>query len=194
MAQTYNLGKVMVTPRGEYSSTAVYEPLDIVTYNGSSYLVLVESQGVVPSTTSANYQAIASRGVQGDPGQAATITIGTVQMVDYDQSLSVTNTGTENNAIFNFFIPRGAQGLPGRPTLTKTVTIQTANWSNDVATVSVTDMTASAVIIVTPSPSSYQLATDAGVYCSAQGAGTLTFTAINGAPSSSITMNVLIFQ
>ena len=188
MAQTYNLGKVMVTPRGEYSSTAVYEPLDIVTYNGSSYLVLVESQGVVPSTTSA------SRGVQGDPGQAATITIGTVQMVDYDQSLSVTNTGTENNAIFNFFIPRGAQGLPGRPTLTKTVTIQTANWSNDVATVSVTDMTASAVIIVTPSPSSYQLATDAGVYCSAQGAGTLTFTAINGTPSSSITMNVLIFQ
>lgn len=194
MAQTYNLGKVMVTPKGEYASSVTYEPLDVITYDGSSYLVLVESRGVVPSTSSPNYQVVASKGQKGDPGQASSIQIGAITVVDSPSQMTVTNSGTANAAILNFALARGEQGLPGRPTLTKTATIQTSNWSNDVATVSVTDMTANAVIIVTPSPSSYQIASDCGIYCSAQGAGTLTFTAINGAPSSTVTMNVLIFQ
>ena len=194
MAQTYNLGKVMVTPRGAYASSATYEPLDVVTYSGSSYLVLVETHGVVPSQTSPNYQLIAEKGRQGDPGQASTVQVGTVTIVDSPSQMSVTNSGTENAAIFDFALARGVQGLPGRPTLARTVTIPTSAWSNDTATVSVEDMTSDAVTIVTPNPASYQVASDIGIYCSAQGSGTLTFTAMNGAPSSSVTMNVLIFQ
>ena len=55
-------------------------------------------------------------GAQGEPGQpgadgkSATITIGEVKTVDPDNPAIVTNTGNENDAIFNFEIPRGKDG------------------------------------------------------------------------------------
>jgi hypothetical protein len=49
----------------------------------------------------------------GQPGRAATITLGTVQTGEANESVTITNTGTANDAIFNFRIPRGPQGLPG---------------------------------------------------------------------------------
>lgn len=33
-----DLGKVMVTPKGEYNANKTYERLDLVTYEGSSYV------------------------------------------------------------------------------------------------------------------------------------------------------------
>lgn len=43
------LGKVACTPRGEYNAEAVYRRNDIVSYNGGSYLVIVDSiTGVTP--------------------------------------------------------------------------------------------------------------------------------------------------
>jgi len=38
MAETTNLGKVVITPKGEHSTATAYVRLDLVTYNGSSYL------------------------------------------------------------------------------------------------------------------------------------------------------------
>lgn len=58
-------------------------------------------------------------GAQGEPGQSgadgksATITIGTVTTVSPDTPASVTNTGTETDAVFNFEIPKGADGSGG---------------------------------------------------------------------------------
>lgn len=49
----------------------------------------------------------------GDPGQNATITIGEVKSVAPDAPLTITNAGTQTNAILNFEIPRGAQGSSG---------------------------------------------------------------------------------
>ena len=65
------------------------------------------------------------KGDQGDPGQdgapgadgadgaAATIQIGQVTTVGPEEQASVTNVGTETNAIFNFSIPRGERGATG---------------------------------------------------------------------------------
>ena len=50
-------------------------------------------------------------GQDGAPGQAATIHVGTVTDGD---TAAVTNSGTENAAIFNFTLPRGKQGEPGK--------------------------------------------------------------------------------
>lgn len=50
-------------------------------------------------------------GQDGAPGKAATIQIGTVTDGD---TAAVTNSGTENAAIFNFTLPRGKQGEPGK--------------------------------------------------------------------------------
>ena len=50
-------------------------------------------------------------GADGAPGKAATIQVGTVTDGD---TASVTNRGTENAAIFDFVLPRGQQGIPGK--------------------------------------------------------------------------------
>lgn len=50
------------------------------------------------------------KGEKGDPGQAATITIGTTTTLPAGSSATVTNTGTPSAAVFNFGIPKGADG------------------------------------------------------------------------------------
>lgn len=52
-------------------------------------------------------------GAQGDPGTAATVQVGTVSTGEAGTQASVTNAGNENAAVFNFTIPRGAQGVAG---------------------------------------------------------------------------------
>lgn len=66
-----NLGRVRVVPRGTYSSTTSYEMLDIVTYEGSSYLVKTGCSGITPPNT-AYYQLIASKGSRGEDGNDGT--------------------------------------------------------------------------------------------------------------------------
>lgn len=59
------------------------------------------------------------QGVQGEPGetgpagQAATITVGTTTTGEPGTEAQVTNSGTAQDAIFNFTIPQGAQGPQG---------------------------------------------------------------------------------
>lgn len=56
-------------------------------------------------------------GTPGPAGEAATISVGTVQTVDYSTGASVTNVGTPTAAIFNFKIPSGPAGTGGGTTL-----------------------------------------------------------------------------
>ena len=106
MSQTYNLGKVAITPRGAYSSTAQYTPLDILSYNGSSYLVLQNCMGITPPNAT-YYMVVASKGDTGSAGTSTTIAAGTVTMTPAGTSASVTNVGTNVNASFNFTLPNG---------------------------------------------------------------------------------------
>lgn len=50
------------------------------------------------------------RGLQGDPGEAATIEVGSVTTVPYGQTANVVNSGTEQAAVFDFTIPQGRPG------------------------------------------------------------------------------------
>ena len=58
--------------------------------------------------------AAGADGQDGAPGQAATITVGSVSTGEPGTNASVTNSGTENAAVFDFVIPRGADGTPGQ--------------------------------------------------------------------------------
>ena len=49
----------------------------------------------------------------GTPGEAATIEVGTTTTLNPGQDATVTNSGTENAAIFNFGIPQGEKGEDG---------------------------------------------------------------------------------
>lgn len=44
-------GRVLLIPKGNYDSTATYTMLDMVVYNGSSYICKQECTGVVPTNT-----------------------------------------------------------------------------------------------------------------------------------------------
>lgn len=101
MAQTYNLGKVSLTPKGAYNSSAQYETLDILSYNGSSYLVLQNCVGVTPPN-STYYMLLASKGNTGATGNAGSISVGTVTTVARGGVTRVTNSGSNTNAVFDF--------------------------------------------------------------------------------------------
>lgn len=50
---------------------------------------------------------------KGDKGDAATITVGTVQTTAAGTSATITNSGTSHDAVFNFTIPKGDKGDKG---------------------------------------------------------------------------------
>ena len=53
--------------------------------------------------------------MQGPPGEAATVTVGTVTTGEPGTDAIVANSGTEIAAVFDFTIPRGATGAAGAP-------------------------------------------------------------------------------
>ena len=65
MSQTTLLGKVVITPRGNYDPAVAYVPLDVVTYQGSSYLVRQDVQGIAPIDAVLSYQLLAKKGDDG---------------------------------------------------------------------------------------------------------------------------------
>lgn len=73
---------------------------------------------------------------------------------------------------------------------TATIPVLTAETDE---TVSVTGVTASNTVLVTPAPSSYNEWRDCGVRCKTQGSGTLTFVS-EAATTNSLTANVVILD
>ena len=76
---------------------------------------------------------------------------------------------------------------------TQTVTLTVTGWSNNQQTVSVTGVTASNTVMVSPAPASVSAYGDAGIYCSAQASGALTFTCAS-VPTVALSVNVAIFD
>ena len=74
---------------------------------------------------------------------------------------------------------------------THSATLAAASWSSKQQTVSVEDVTTSNIVIVSPAPASILAYTESTVRCTAQGAGTLTFTCTD-VPTGDLVVNVLI--
>ena len=55
-----NLGKIIMTPKGVYNNSTAYEFLDVITYNGSSYVCKQASTGNLPTTD--YWQLLANQG------------------------------------------------------------------------------------------------------------------------------------
>lgn len=62
-----NLGRVAMVSKGEYSSATSYEKLDIVTYDGSSYVCKKDSIGNLPTNTE-YFDVLAEKGTKGENG------------------------------------------------------------------------------------------------------------------------------
>ena len=79
------------------------------------------------------------------------------------------------------------------PSVDVTATLSASGWNADAKTqtVSVAGVTATVNLIITAAPDSYMAYAEAGVRCTAQGAGTLTF-ACETVPTEDVAANVLI--
>ena len=79
------------------------------------------------------------------------------------------------------------------PSVGVSVTLRASGWNMNAKTqtVSVAGVTATANCVITAAPDSYMAYTKAGVRCTAQGAGTLTF-ACETVPTANVAANVLI--
>ena len=79
------------------------------------------------------------------------------------------------------------------PGITKTTATLSTTWSSKQQSVTVSGVTTSNTVIVTPAPTSYNMYCECGVYCSAQAANSLTFTC-DEVPTSSLTVNIVIMS
>ncbi len=60
------VGKVMLTPKGEYDASKNYVRLDVVTHKGSSYVCLADTTSEPPND---NWQLLAEKGATGETGK-----------------------------------------------------------------------------------------------------------------------------
>lgn len=99
MAIQQILGKVGVVPKGEYNSATRYTKLDIVKYNGQSYMALAETTGNLPTNTE-YWQLLVERPVRGTDywtnADKAEILQSAVTQVETD--IQPTITSIENTA------------------------------------------------------------------------------------------------
>ena len=72
-----------------------------------------------------------------------------------------------------------------------TVTLTVAGWSDNSQTVTVSGVTASNAVVVSPTPDSYLSYGEFGVYCSEQAANILTFVC-DSVPDIDMTVNIFI--
>lgn len=71
--------------------------------------------------------------------------------------------------------------------------LSTSGWSSYKQTVTVSGVTSSSAVIVSPAPASFETYGDMGIYCSAQGTNSLTFTC-ETVPSAALTVNILVIN
>ena len=78
-------------------------------------------------------------GAAGVDGKSATITIGTVTTLDAGSSATVENVGTNTDAIFNFGIPKGADGISGGGIVDETDPVFSASASASITSQDITN-------------------------------------------------------
>ena len=104
------LGKVSVVPKGDYSASTTYYALDIVGYNGGSYLAMQQVTGVTPSNDGVNWMQLSGPGLpgeqgpQGNPGAAAGFGEATATVDDTSgtPSVEVETSGPDTAKVFTF--------------------------------------------------------------------------------------------
>lgn len=105
------LGKVGVTPRGDYSSADSYVFLDIVAYQGGSYMALKDAPIGGPTNDGVNWMKIAE---PGKPGPAGT-KVSRVERTSGTGAPGTTDTYTmydsEDDPIGTFTVYNGSDGI-----------------------------------------------------------------------------------
>ena len=95
------LGRVSLAPRGAYDADAVYRRLDIVEYEGSSYLALADGVSGMEPAEGASYMLLAEKGgpgPQGEPGKDGTSFAVLGRYDTLDELMAAHPAGSEGDA------------------------------------------------------------------------------------------------
>lgn len=120
------LGKVSVVPKGDYSASTTYYALDIVGYNGGSYLAMQQVTGVTPSNDGVKWMQLSGPGLPGVDGVTFTPSVSEAGVISW------TNDGEEENPD-----PVNIMGPPGAAAGFGTVTATADNTSSETPSVDV---------------------------------------------------------
>lgn len=177
------------------TSTNIEKQLDFVVYvgNDTSVNLTVESSVVVSvgmlETILDDYvkkdEAITPSAHTHSADDITSGTLDTARLPTMPVAKGGTGAATAEGARTNL-------GAEGKHT-SSTVTLTSSGWSSNSQTVSISGMTATLDIVVSPAPASQEAWGKAGVFCSSQGAGTLTFTC-KSAPTTNLTANILTLR
>lgn len=99
----------MIDPEGKTISTPIFA-VNVMPSNINTLQIESTSEFGALTDALAEVENLKQNGLKGDPGEAATIQVGTVTASEPGGNPSVTNSGTENAAVLNFTLPRGEPG------------------------------------------------------------------------------------
>ena len=105
-----------ITWQGEWSSATTYTQNEAIQYNGSAYVALQGNSNIIPTSDTAVWSVMTSKGdtgATGATGSAGTVTIGTTTTGSAGGNASVSNSGTSSDAVLSFTLPKGASGTAG---------------------------------------------------------------------------------
>lgn len=180
--QSYSIP--VTIPASGWSGNAITITATGVTNTTEGFLVLAQNA----SASQAQMAGRAYLRVTGQSGNSITLAADglvpteSIPCVIKVVSSGAMNAGTITSAITNT-----------RNYITTTVTLTSGGWSNNTQTVSVAGVSSSSLVEVSPAPTSFDNYVNAGILCTAQGAGTLTFTC-KTVPTNNITVNVVIWN
>lgn len=99
----------MIDPEGKTISTPIFA-VNVMPSNIDTLQIESTSEFGALTDALAEVENLKKNGLKGDPGEAATIQVGTVTASEPGGDPEVTNSGTENDAVLNFALPRGEPG------------------------------------------------------------------------------------
>ena len=99
----------MIDPEGKTISTPIFA-VNVMPSNINTLQIESTSEFGALTDALAEVENLKQNGLKGDPGEAATIQVGTVTASEPGGNPAVTNSGTENAAVLNFTLPRGEPG------------------------------------------------------------------------------------
>ncbi len=105
----FDPGASNFTARGTWSNTVTYGVNDVVEHQGSSYVAQLGNDNVTPGTDPNTWTLLVAR------GDAATVTVGTVDTLAPNAPAEVHNDGDQHAAVLRFRIPQGIKGDQGDP-------------------------------------------------------------------------------
>ena len=158
-----------------------------VSHSNSNYNTLV---GCGAITGDSNYSRNIAIGWSVTASAQKAIVIGTNAAVTADYAIQLGNRNYDvainsdantfkvanNNGNYEMMSADGTIPTARLTKVNSTITLAAADWSSNTQTVTVTGMTATGVVLVSPDPTDQAAYTSAGILCTAQAADSLTFT------------------